>query len=431
MTGIAFCARAASGQAIIAAPQQSGELAPDHSRDSASISRRARDVAEGEQQARDLGVVFGGRRACGRRSSRTVRRRGRRAAIRIRRAGPRRTPARCASANEPRIRSASRVPRCQERNSSRLRRMSPGVSVAFRSGGWHGPSDIAMLGRNVSPASSATHISSDASRHSRQAVRAGDGAARHRGDAREADRARRRPRCRRSAVASADRDRSTAPPRRRSAQLNPRDWPGRDRHGQGAGRGASSRASAAARRGSCAATTPARWCWSISMPGATSSRACCRSAPSASSAARSSFTAARRRSCIRTGSRRPTARTTIRGDRAGLSADRRPVVARSGKGRCRGVRARARPCPNGSIRRSGSGGAGRVGARRWPPRMRRKAPPISIPRPRRASGSPMTKSCRASSPSRWCGRGAAGARAGCSPAPGNCRRAPRPGSASR
>ena len=27
------------------------------------ISRRARSIAEGEQQARDLGVVFGGRRA--------------------------------------------------------------------------------------------------------------------------------------------------------------------------------------------------------------------------------------------------------------------------------------------------------------------------------------------------------------------------------
>ena len=39
----------------------------------------------------------------------------------------------------------------------------------------------------------------------------------------------------------------------------------------------------------------------------------------------------------------------------------------------------------------------------------------------------MTKSWRASSRSRWCGRGAGGAGAACSPAPGNCRRAPRAG----
>ena len=95
-------------------------------------------------------VVFGRRRACGRRSSQTVRHRALRAAphsgelVRVerRRDVPRRT--------SRRIRSASRVPRCQARNSSRLRRMSSGNRNRWGRVGMT-VTDIAMRSGVVSP----------------------------------------------------------------------------------------------------------------------------------------------------------------------------------------------------------------------------------------------------------------------------------------
>ena len=112
-----------------------------------------------------------------------------------------------ASAKRPRIRSLSRVPRCQDRNSRRLRRISERMSLGRSSAGAHRDIEISR------PASAGTcdHVKPDMRpADPRQPVRAGDRAARHRAAARAAVRAAGRSAGGRSAVAPALRHRRPA-----------------------------------------------------------------------------------------------------------------------------------------------------------------------------------------------------------------------------
>ena len=303
---------------------------------------------------------------------------GIRAAPRSGRAAPRRTPARYASANEPRSRSASRVPRCQARNSSRLRRIVGGSS------GQTSPTDIAILhiGRRQ-PLASADYLQDDASRPSRQAVCAGY---------------RRLPGHRAAARALLERAAGPLvvdllwhlptgrhrPPRRADgrATLDPSDWPHRhaDSQGRAARAGLRPRGPTA-----CAARDGDRHpcSSSISTSKATSCSGCCRSAPSASSAARSSASTAKsadrasrlcRRARARPSSVKPI--EPVYPLTAGLS----PRVVQQGR-RAAPWSAR-RNCRNGSTRRCEARRIGPPGTRRSPPRMRRRARPISPPTPR-------------------------------------------------
>ena len=146
----------------------------------------------------------------GRRSSRTARRRGSRAAIRTRRACSRRSRQDALRRTSP---GSDRPRACRGARSGTAAACGGCRRARFvLMRDWHGPIDIAMLGRNVSPA-----FGNPSYRVMRPAlldrlfapvtVLPGIGAT-----LAQADRARRRPQCRRSAVASADRASSTAAP---------------------------------------------------------------------------------------------------------------------------------------------------------------------------------------------------------------------------
>ena len=118
-------------------------------------SRRARGVAEGEQQAGHLGVVFGRAARRGRRSSRTVRRRGSRAAIRNRSSRVLVEPGemRLGERAEDQVGLArAAVPGAEQQP------LAANIGRAFGIGGLAWLPDIAMLG-GTSARHSAIHLS--------------------------------------------------------------------------------------------------------------------------------------------------------------------------------------------------------------------------------------------------------------------------------
>ena len=292
------------------------------------------------------------------------------------------------------------MPRCQERNNSRLRRISDG-EVTWR------PLGCALGG---TPRADIDIVC--ASRHPRQAVCAGNGALRHRLAA--------RPSCSSASPARSSSTSSgicraalsTDAPRRRSARCEPDQIATIavrvEAHQPGFGR--------RPYRVLCTDNTGTLTLVYFNVKGDQLARLLPIGAERVVSG-RVEFYGGIPQIAHPDLVLRPDELDRLQADRAGLPADRGSLAAR----RAEGGRGGARPAPgiagmdrSGAARAAWLAGLGRCG----PPRACSRRPrPISCRRPRRASGSPMTRSLRASSRWRWSVPGVIGKRGGRSSAP--------------